>query len=127
MSDDPLRAEREDRPFRPAAANASDARPAWMGFLGGAIVLVLAIVIAVAVWHFAGDRISDLTPGELTEMETLLDRLGFPPGPVDGVVDEASRGAIRDFQVTAGLDVNGVPNLALLDELRAAQAELGGN
>ncbi len=98
-----------------------------MGFLGGAIVLVLAILIAVAVWHFAGERVSALTPAELTEMETLLDRLGFPPGPVDGVVDEASRSAIRDFQVTSGLEVNGVPSLAVLDELRAAQAELGGN
>jgi acetyl-CoA carboxylase alpha subunit len=48
-------------------------------------------------------------------------------GVVDGVIDEESRNAIRDFQVTAGLEVNGQPSFALLDELRAAQAELSGN
>lgn len=126
MANDPLRADIDDRPLRPVAPAAGDERPAWMGFLGGALVLVLAILIAVAVWHFAGSRMSELTPGELTEIETLLDQLGFPPGPVDGVIDEASRNAIRDFQVTAGLVVDGQPSLGLLDELRAAEAELGG-
>ena len=57
----------------------------------------------------------------------MLDQLGFPPGPVDGAIDEQSRNAIRDFQVTAGLEVDGAPSLALLDELRAAKAELSGN
>ena len=111
-----------------AAPNATnDARPAWMGFLGGAVVLALAILIAVGIWHFAGLDASPLTAAELTEIELLLSELGFPPGPVDGVIDEESRSAIRDFQVTAGLDVNGTPSPALLDELRAAKAELSGN
>jgi peptidoglycan hydrolase-like protein with peptidoglycan-binding domain len=68
-----------------------------------------------------------MTSAELTEAEALLDQLGFPPGPVDGVIDEESRNAISDFQVTAGLDVDGKPSFALLDELRAAKAELDGN
>ena len=127
MSNDPLGADLEEHPLRPAKEPANDARPAWMGFLGGAVVLVLAILIAVGVWHFADTRASLLTPQELTETETLLDQLGFPPGPIDGVIDEECRNAIRDFQVTAGLEVNGEPSFALLDELRAAQAELSGN
>ncbi len=126
MSNDPLGADLEEHPLRPAMA-AADARPAWMGFLGGAVVLVLAILIAVGIWHFAGSRASLLSGAELTEAETLLDQLGFPPGAVDGVIDEESRNAIRDFQVTAGLDVDGRPSFALLDELRAANAELNGN
>ena len=126
MTEDPLRADLEDRLVRPAVA-ATDARPAWMGFLGGAVVLVLAILVAVAIWHFAGERMSELSSADLVEMESLLDELGFPPGTADGVIDEDSRNAIRDFQVTAGLEVNGLPSLALLDELRAARAELGGN
>ena len=127
MANDPLGADLEEHPLRPAPPAANDTRPAWMGFLGGAIVLILAILIAVGIWHFAGDRMSPLTAGELTEMETLLDQLGFPPGPIDGVIDEESRNAIRDFQVTAGHKVDGEPSFALLDELRAAKAELGGN
>jgi hypothetical protein len=98
-----------------------------MGFLGGAVVLALAILIAVGIWHFAGRSASQLTDAELTEIEQLLDHLGFPPGPVDGAIDEQSRNAIGDFQVTGGLEVNGAPSLALLNELRAAKAELGGN
>ncbi|HEV8389065.1 MAG TPA: peptidoglycan-binding domain-containing protein [Dongiaceae bacterium] len=127
MSNEPLGADLEEHRPRPAVAAADDTRPAWMGFLGGAVVLVLAILIAVGIWHFAGTGSSPLTSAELTEVETLLDQLGFPPGAIDGVIDEDSRNAIQDFQVTAGLDVDGRPSLGLLDELRAAQAELSGN
>ena len=106
---------------------ADDSRPAWMGFLGGGVILALAILIAVGIWHFAGRSASQLTAAELTEIEQLLNELGFPPGPVDGAIDEQSRNAIRDFQVTAGLEVDGAPSLALIDELRAAKAELSRN
>lgn len=126
MSNDPLHADIEDRPIPPRAA-ASDARPAWLGFLGGAVVLVVAIAIAVGVWQLAGQIDPALTTGELVEVETLLDRLGFPPGPIDGTMDAASDAAIRDFQVTAGLTVNGIADRGLLDELRAADAELNGS
>lgn len=113
-------------PIRPAAAMV-DARPGWMGFLGGTAILVAAVAIAVALWHLFGNRVPALTPAELTETEDLLDQLGFPPGPVDGVIDAPSRSAIRDFQVTAGLRIDGRPSVALLDELRATKAELGGS
>ena len=112
-------------PLRPAPT--AHTRPAWMGFLGGAVLLALAILIAVGIWHFLGRGASPLAIAELTEIETLLDELGFPPGPADGTIDEESRNAIRDFQVTAGLNVDGTPSVALLDELRAAKAELSGN
>jgi hypothetical protein len=123
---DPIGADMDDVPLRPAPTAARDARPAWIGFLGGAVVVVLAILVALGIWHFVG-RESPLTAAELGEIEALLDELGFPPGAVDGSVDEESRNAIRDFQVTAGLGVDGRPSLALLDELRAARAELSGN
>ncbi|NJM91761.1 MAG: peptidoglycan-binding protein [Rhodospirillaceae bacterium] len=84
-------------------------------------------MIAVGAWHFAGRSPAALAAEELTEIEALLDQLGFPPGPIDGAIDEESRNAIRDFQVTAGIEVDGAPSLALLDELRAAKADLGGN
>lgn len=124
---DPLGDDMDEGPLRPAPNAAHDARPAWMGFLGGAVVLALAILVAAGIWHFLGRSASPLTAAELTEIEALLDELGFPPGPADGAIDEESRNAIRDFQVTAGLVVDGNPSLALLDELRAAKAELSGN
>ena len=119
---DPIGADMDDGPRRPAPN--SDARPAWMGILGGVALLALASLIAIGLWHLAGRSAPPLAAAELTEIEMLLDALGFPPGPVDGAIDEQSRNAIRDFQVTAGLDVDGAPSLALLDELRAAKAEL---
>ncbi|HKP22416.1 MAG TPA: peptidoglycan-binding domain-containing protein [Dongiaceae bacterium] len=122
---DPIGADMDDAPLRPASN--TDTRPSWMGFLGGAILPAFAILVAVGIWHFAGRSASQLTAAELTEIEVLLDELGFPPGPVDGGIDEQSRNAIRDFQVTAGLEVDGAPSVALLDELRAAKAELSGN
>ena len=113
-------------PLRPTPNAPQDARPAWMGFLG-VVVLALAILFTAGIWHFFGRSASPLTAAERTEIEVLLDELGFPPGPVDGAIDEQSRNAIRDFQVTAGLNVDGTPSPALLDELRAAKAELSEN
>jgi hypothetical protein len=122
MSSDPLHADMEDRPPPPVAQ--PEARPAWLRFFGGAVVLIAAITVAVGVWHLTGRPEPALTAEELIEVETLLSELGFPPGLVDGKIDADSDTAIRDFQVTAGLPVNGVPDRALLDELRAADAEL---
>lgn len=124
---DPLGADMDEVPLRPAVTAAPDARPAWTGFLGGAVVVGLAVLAAVGLWHYFGRSDLPLAAAELTEAEALLDELGFPPGPVDGAIDEDSRAAIRDFQLTAGLEVDGLPSVALLDELRAAKAELSGN
>jgi hypothetical protein len=97
-----------------------------MDFLGGVGMLVAAGLLAAALWRFAGEPGPALTPAELSETESLLDQLGFPPGPVDGVMDAQSKAAIRDFQVTAGIRIDGKPSIALLDDLRAAHAELDG-
>lgn len=127
MATDPLDVDLDEHPLRPAPRTMHPARPAWPGFLGGVLVLAVGVVIAVGIWQFAGAPSSELTLAELTEAESLLDQLGFPPGPIDGVVDQQCRDAITDFQLTAGIEVDGELDLALLDELRAAKAELGGN
>jgi N-acetylmuramoyl-L-alanine amidase len=102
--------------------------------------LVFAIGLAGLLWRFAGIEGSGeapaaavapviapvIAPADLMEIETLLDQLGFPPGPLDGVIDAESIAAIHDFQATAGLPVDGAPSAALLEELRAALAELSG-
>jgi hypothetical protein len=124
---DPLGADMDEYPHRLAPTAARHARQAWMGFLGGIAILTLSVLISVGIWHFTSRSASALTAAELSETEALLDQLGFPPGAVDGAIDEKCRNAIRDFQVTAGVDVDGTPSRALLDELRAAQAELNAN
>ena len=128
------------RPIRPARQRSTDRRPAWSGFLLGVLTLVFAIGLAGLLWRFAGIEGSGeapaaavapviapvIAPADLMEIETLLDQLGFPPGPLDGVIDAESIAAIHDFQATAGLPVDGAPSAALLEELRAALAELSG-
>lgn len=126
MSNDPLRANLAERRSRPAAG-AGTGQSAWLGLVVGAALIALAAVVSVVLWQFSSGREVRLTSQERAEVETLLAQLGFPPGTIDGVIDEAAGGAIRDFQLTAGLEVDGEPSFALLDELRAAHAELSSN
>jgi hypothetical protein len=58
-------------------------------------LLALGIVIAPATVAAQGEGPQDITLGELEELERLLARLGFFPGPIDGVIDDKSREAIR--------------------------------
>jgi len=62
-----------------------------------------------------------------TEIEQLLSNMAIDPGPVDGVVDEQTRAAIRTYQEIGGLPVDGEPSAALLKELREVADELPGN
>lgn len=43
----------------------------------------------------------------ILNLETYLDWLGFPPGTIDGVVDDATYAAIRAYQTARGLPVTG--------------------
>ena len=52
-------------------------------------------------------------------------RLGFDPGPVDGIADAETASAIEGYQSFAALRVDGVPSAALLQELRGVTESLG--
>ncbi|GIX12470.1 MAG: hypothetical protein KatS3mg118_0429 [Paracoccaceae bacterium] len=65
-----------------------------------------------------------LTRAERRELQRLLRQLGQDPGPVDGVIGPQTRRAIRDWQAAAGRRVDGTVTRALLDDLRAAAAEM---
>ena len=67
---------------------------------------------------------AELDGDQLTELERLLVRLGFDPGPVDGVADGATASAIEGYQSFAALRVDGVASLALLEELRGVVESL---
>lgn len=119
------------RPIGSPARRRRDWRRTWPGFLIGVAALGVAIGAAWMFWDLAGPQIApppaEQLPGsDLVEIEALLDGLGFPPGRIDGVIDADAGAAIRDFQITAGLPADGAPSSALLEELRAAHAELSG-
>lgn len=55
---------------------------------------------------------------EIAEIQRLLNELDFDAGQADGIAGERTVQAIRDFQNAAGLDADGRPTRALLEELR---------
>ena len=59
-----------------------------------------------------------LTAAEVAEVQALLTRLAFKPGPTDGKVGRGTRDAIRDYQRVAGLTVTGEATADLLEHLR---------
>ena len=59
------------------------------------------------------------------ETERMLDRLGLKPGRVDGELDPVTVDAIKLYQQTAGLTVDGEPSRALLEDLRAVAGDDG--
>ena len=66
-----------------------------------------------------------LSLAEAKELESLLERLTFDPGAVDGEIDEQARNAIRDYQLSAGLSEDGEPTADLLSELREIAEMMG--
>ena len=52
------------------------------------------------------------------EAQTILNRLGYETGPVDGELNEATREALRKFQADAGLDATGEVTMLTAIELR---------
>lgn len=61
---------------------------------------------------------SDLTVEERRELQRLLQDKGLYEGELDGFLGRGSRAAIREFEVQAGLQVNGLPSREVLEALR---------
>jgi S1-C subfamily serine protease len=59
---------------------------------------------------------------QVREVQSLLGSLGYDPGPVDGVMGQKTRAAIRGFQEDAGLSVDGNVTEVLVAALRFALA-----
>ena len=55
---------------------------------------------------------------ERIELQELLTRQGFEPGPADGIIGANTRKAVRAFQQRQGLPADGYPSYALLQKLR---------
>ncbi len=60
---------------------------------------------------------------EVREVQRLLTRLGYRPGPADGLMGRKTRKAIERFQKDRGLPADSAASAALLARLRSAAAE----
>lgn len=67
-----------------------------------------------------GDGIPDLTSVE--EIQTALERLGFEPGRVDGIMGPNTRDAVSAFQASRGIGIDGIPGRITRRELGIALA-----
>jgi len=63
-----------------------------------------------------------LTLDERTELQTLLNQLGYPVGTPDGILGAGTRGALRDYQKKIGVPADGFATVELLERLRADAA-----
>jgi membrane-bound lytic murein transglycosylase B len=66
---------------------------------------------------FARDEFG-LSQAERVDMQKRLTRMGYDCGSVDGVFGPMTRAAIRGFQTSRGLKVDGIPSKALLAMMR---------
>lgn len=56
---------------------------------------------------------------EIRQIQTLLGRMNFNPGPADGQMGKRTADAIRLYQKFAGMEEDGTPSRELLEDLRA--------
>ena len=61
---------------------------------------------------------------EIREIQSLLARMKFNPGPADGQMGSKTADAIRLYQQFAGIEIDGVPSQELLDEMRAVASSM---
>lgn len=60
-----------------------------------------------------------LTNDQARELQTILARLGYDIGAIDGIIGQRTRAAVSDVQRQLGLPQDGVPTPDLLQRLRA--------
>ncbi|WP_246252149.1 lytic murein transglycosylase [Ancylobacter pratisalsi] len=65
------------------------------------------------------DDVRALSRTERTELQRRLASRGYDVGPVDGVLGQSTRSAVRDYQVRVGLLPDGMATGTVLDSLRS--------
>ena len=63
------------------------------------------------------NQLAFLGRDNIKEAERVLRRSGYNPGPIDGVVEDQTRQALRDFQRSNSLSVTGVLDDQTIDKL----------
>ncbi|MEM9280174.1 MAG: SEL1-like repeat protein, partial [Pseudomonadota bacterium] len=71
-------------------------------------------------WKNEEDKLALLTDqNSIAQAQTLLTKLGFDPGPADGVMGKKTRDAIAAFRAKSGLSVNDHLDIEFMETLRA--------
>ena len=60
-----------------------------------------------------------LTPGQVRNLQAGLQKLGYDPGEVDGMVGDALRAAVRKYQEQNGLPPDGYADAALMKRIES--------
>lgn len=63
-----------------------------------------------------------ISTAEVREIQTTLRQLGHDPGPVDGIIGRQTRNAVRAYQASTGLPVDGMVTRDLITVLRTTKA-----
>ena len=66
----------------------------------------------------ASGAIDGLSAAEVKQLQTLLTKRGYNVGPIDGIIGELTREAVKDVQVKLGLPANSYPTKELLAKLK---------
>jgi lytic murein transglycosylase len=66
-----------------------------------------------------GPGATPLSPAEVREVQSLLQRRGYDVGKVDGIIGLKTRAAVKAVQLQLGLPADSYPDAALLTRLRA--------
>lgn len=61
-----------------------------------------------------------LTQQQAKDLQTALNKLGYPAGTVDGIIGRGTRGALQKFQKAKGLVADGFPTTTMLDTVLVA-------
>lgn len=70
-------------------------------------------------------RTPNLRGDDIASLQTLINRLGFNCGRVDGIFGPITERAISDFQTNVGLDVNGICTPELVQHILRMSSQTG--
>ncbi|MDD5672215.1 MAG: peptidoglycan-binding domain-containing protein, partial [Candidatus Omnitrophica bacterium] len=68
-----------------------------------------------------------ISQADVKAVQTALKKLGFDPGTVDGLLGKKTQAAIRRFQKSKGLKVDGMLSQALMDKLQSLSQNPAGS
>ena len=103
------------------------AYPNFKAFLGWNSAYVYSTTVAYFATRLAGAPVVDhsaaktvqaLTTEQMMELQRLLTKHGYDVGEIDGKLGNATRTAVKDAQVKAGLPADSWPSIELIEHLR---------
>jgi osmotically inducible lipoprotein OsmB len=89
------------------------------GVAAGALTTPEQIDVGKPIWKSSSGERSTSGGSAVRSIQADLARLGYDPGPADGVAGAKTRTAIRQYQQNNGLGVDGAPSAGLAEHIRA--------